>query len=225
MFTNTADFRKMKNINIPIFAIDFEGSRKIGVVEYAAVAILNGEIADMKTSICAPKIKIPQRDADFFGIDNAEAARHKPFSARVCEFCDMRKSGIFAAHNAAVEDSLLRDALPSPSIVPNFIGGGNNADWSPWIDSCALVKNIFPSLASAKLSAAIDAFGLKPQPDSLAEKFCPPNRKVWHCAPYDALACAIIITHICGLDGFESVTADWLVKYSSAKSENSANLF
>lgn len=112
MFANSAHFRKMKNINIPILAIDFEGSRRIGVVEYGVAKIENGAVSELRTGICAPKTKIPQRDAEFFGIDNEEAFKHPPFSESVAEFCEMRKTGIFAAHNASVEDGLLRDAAP-----------------------------------------------------------------------------------------------------------------
>lgn len=225
MFANSAHFRKMKNINIPILAIDFEGSRRIGVVEYGVAKIENGAVSELRTGICAPKTKIPQRDAEFFGIDNEEAFKHPPFSESVAEFCEMRKTGIFAAHNASVEDGLLRDAAPAPAIVPDFAFGGMRASWSPWIDSCALLKKIFPTLDSAKLSSAIDAFGLKAELDALAEKFCPPSRKKWHCAPYDALACALLIIGICRMDGFENATVEWLAKHSAAPRDTTASLF
>ena len=215
----------MKNINIPIFAIDFEGSRKIGVVEFAAAKIERGEVVGMYTSICAPKTKIPQRDAEFFGIDNAEAFAHKPFSEHIGEFCQMRKSGIFTAHNASVEDGLLRDVAPAPAIVPDFARGGRIAAWSPWLDTCALLKKLFPDLESAKLSAAIDAFSLRERLDALAEKFCPPRRRKWHCAPYDALACALLLLFVCGLDGFENVDIPWLARHSSPDFDATANLF
>ncbi len=215
----------MKNINIPILAVDFEGSRKIGVVEFAAAKIERGEVVGMYTSICAPKTKIPQRDAEFFGIGNAEAFAHKPFSEHIGEFCKMRKSGIFMAHNASVEDGLLRDAVPAPAIVPDFARGGQIAAWSPWLDTCALLKRLFPDLESAKLSAAIDAFSLRERLDALAEKFCPPRRRKWHCAPYDALACALLLLFVCGLDGFENVDIPWLARHSSPDFDATANLF
>lgn len=215
----------MKNINIPILAVDFEGSRKIGVVEFAAAKIERGEVVGMYTSICAPKTKIPQRDAEFFGIYNAEAFAHKPFSEHIGEFCKMRKSGIFMAHNASVEDGLLRDAVPAPAIVPDFARGGQIAAWSPWLDTCALLKRLFPDLESAKLSAAIDAFSLRERLDALAEKFCPPRRRKWHCAPYDALACALLLLFVCGIDGFENVDIPWLARHSSPDFDATANLF
>ncbi len=215
----------MKNINIPIFAIDFEGSRKIGVVEYGVAIIENGEIVDVRTSLCSPKIDIPARDSVFFGIDNAEAKKFPPFSKSVETLQKMRKVGIFAAHNASVEDSLLRDVMPSPAIVPDFAKGRETSTWAPWLDTCALLKNLYPTLESAKLSSAIDAFDLKKNLDELAEKFCPPRRRKWHCAPYDALACALLILTICKQDGFEDVDIEWLANFSVARPEQESNLF
>ena len=56
---------KMKNMP-PIFAVDFEGSAKIGVVEYGVAEIRGGEIVCAHTRICAPKAKISARDSGFF---------------------------------------------------------------------------------------------------------------------------------------------------------------
>ena len=71
---------KMKNTT-PIFAIDFEGSAKIGLVEYGVAEICGGEVVSAHTRICAPKAKISARDSDFFGISNEMANSQKPFSA------------------------------------------------------------------------------------------------------------------------------------------------
>ena len=225
MFAKTADFRKMKKINIPVFAIDFEGSRKIGVVEYGAARIEGGAVVGVETSLCAPKIPIPQRDSEFFGIKNSEAAKFPPFAEGVSRLRELRREGMFAAHNAAVEDSLLRDAMPSPGFVPDFSRGSQTAQWAPWIDTCALLKNIFPTAQSAKLSQAIEQFALAPELGRLAEKFCPPRRRKWHCAPFDALACALLLIKICSLDGFEGVSLAWLAKYSSPRYEGGDTLF
>ena len=215
----------MKKINIPIYAIDFEGSRKIGVVEYGVAKILLGEIVEVETSLCAPKTKIPQRDAKFFGIDNEQASKFPPFAQSVENFKKMRQYGIFASHNAIVEDGLLRDVMPSPAIVPDFANGGQTSMWSPWIDTCVLMKKLYPSLDSAKLSTVIDTFGLKEELDSIAEKFCPKQRRKWHCAPYDAIACALLIIKICSQDGFEEVSLEWLARYSMTNPDEQSLLF
>lgn len=215
----------MKKINIPIYAIDFEGSRKIGVVEYGVAKIVGGEVVDTDTSLCAPKMKIPQRDADIFGINNDEASKFPPFTQAVSKFQVMRKDGIFLAHNAIVEDGLLRDVMPSPAIVPDFANGSETSTWSPWLDSCVLLKRLYPTLETAKLSSAIEVFGLKEKLDYLAEKFCPPKRRKWHCALYDAIASALLLIHICSQDGFEDVSIQWLAKYSAQNSDDQQTLF
>jgi len=215
----------MKNITAPIFAIDFEGSRKTGVVEYAAAEIDGGEIASLRTRICSPKTPISARDAKFFGINNKTAAEEKPFSSALELFCGLRSAGMFASHNSCVEDSLLRDALASPSAVTNFASNRECTSWGPWIDTCALLRNLYPTLPSAKLSDAVAAFSLNARLDVLAEKFCPENRRKWHCAPYDALACALLLIHICSQDGFENVSLAWLAKYSGTDDAQQMSFF
>lgn len=213
MFSKHGRMGKMKNICAPIFVTDFEGSRKIGVVEYGVAVVEGGRISGALTRICAPKTPIPQRDAKFFGIDNAQANAMPPFSESVGEFVKMRKRGFFASHNASVEDSLLRDAMPSPGFAPDM-SGGRTASWGPWLDTCMLAKNIYRGLKNAKLSELVAAFGLQDALDAEAQKHCPEARRKWHCALYDALASALILMHICSQEGFEEVTLEWLAKYS-----------
>ena len=217
----------MKNLSAPIFAIDFEGSKRIGVVEYGVAEIFGAKIARLYTRICAPKASITRKDADFFGISNSEAKKNPPFEADINLFCALRKRGIFASHNCQVEDSLLRAEAPSPGLVPKIPGNGGamSKDWRPWIDTCALAKNIYPGITSAKLSDLIKIFGLQKDLDALAAKLCPEGRQKWHCAPYDALAAASILIKICTQEGFENVSFEWLVKYSSGASDSQKLLF
>lgn len=204
---------KMKNTT-PIFAIDFEGSAKIGVVEYGVAEICGGEVVSAHTRICAPKTKISARDSDFFGISNEMANSQKPFSADLPLFCEMRAHGIFMAHNAVVEDSFLRSALPSPGIVPDFARGGRTPEWAPWLDTCALVRNLFPSLGGAKLSDCARTFGVQKRIDEAAKKFCPESRAKWHRALYDAIACAVLFIRIGEFEGMERADIPWYAKYS-----------
>ena len=87
------------------------------------------------------------------------------------------------------------------------------------------MKKLYPSLDSAKLSTVIDTFGLKEELDSIAEKFCPKQRRKWHCAPYDAIACALLIIKICSQDGFEEVSLEWLARYSMTNPDEQSLLF
>ena len=225
MFSKPKAIRKMKNIGVPIFAIDFEGSRKLGVVEYGIAEISGGKIASARTRICAPKTKIGARDAEFFGIDNTRACAMPPFSDDLPMFCELRARGVFASHNASVEDSLLRAELPTPGVCRNFSSGREGGEWGPWIDTCALSKNIFPDLPSAKLSDMIAAFSLGGELEREAAAHCPERRSKWHCALYDAVAAALLLIKICSLDGFEEVGLPWLLKYSGNRESGQETLF
>ncbi len=214
---------KMKNIDRPIFAIDFEGSKTIGIVEYGVVKILGGEIAECATRICAPKTSIPAADAKFFDITDTRAKAFAPFSADISAFCRMRTEGIFAAHNAVAEDTMLRNVLPAPPIVENPLTRRQCASWSPYVDTCVLTKRLF-RLDSAKLSNVVEKLELVGELERCAEKFCPPDRRKYHCALFDALACALVLVKICSFDGFENVTLGWLLKQSDAQADTQQNL-
>lgn len=205
---------KMKNIKNPVFALDFEGSRKIGIVEYGVAEIVGGEIAACSTRICSPRAKIPAADAEFFGITNEAASGQAPFEADLGLFCDMRRRGVFASHNAAAEDTMLRGALPLPPATVSPLTGAECVSWGPYIDTCALAKKIFRP-KSCKLADLIGAFGLGEELEKLAQKHCPGGRRKWHCALFDAIACALVLIKICSFDGFEEVSLEWLLKHSS----------
>ena len=204
----------IKNIKMPIFAIDFEGSKNIGIVEYGIAEISNGSISQCSTRICAPRSKISAQDSALFDITNETAEHCPPFEDDLSLFCDMRKRGIFAAHNAVAEDTMLRASLPVAPIVYNPLTNTNCASWAPYIDTCTLAKCLF-KLDSAKLADVVNVLGLTDELYAHAEKFCPVNRRKWHCALFDAIASALILIKICSFDGFENVSAQWLLKYSN----------
>lgn len=223
MFARIFVLGKMKNIPVPIVAIDFEGSRKLGIVEFGAAEFFGGELVRAHTGICRPNAEISAADSALFNISNAQASAQKPFSESLPLFIALRQRGVFAAHNASVEDSFLRAQAPTPSEVPDFIRGGTCISWAPWLDSCIFFRNLYPSL-NAKLSEAVASLGLLSELDSLAEKFCPEGRRKWHCALFDAIACGLIYTKICSFEGFEDVTLEWLAKYSGNLDADQKNL-
>ena len=208
---------KMKNVPVPIIAVDFEGSRSVGIVEYGAAEFFGGELRAVRTRICRPDSRISERDRALFDISDADARACRPFSDDIDLFVDMRRRGVFCAHNASVEDSLLRAQAVSPGEVPDFVRGGTCVSWGPWLDSFAFCKNAYPSLDSAKLSNAVDALGISGELDELALNFCPPGRRKWHCALFDAIACGLIYARTCSSEGFEGVTLAWLAEQSGVK--------
>lgn len=182
----------MKN-ETPIYAIDFEGSKSIGIVEYGIAEILGGKITRTFSAVCAPKKSIPLKDAKFFGISNEFAQKFAPFEAHCELFSELRARGIFAAHNHSTEDSLLRCHIPSPGRVKDFLNGRDTLAWAPWLDSRKFAKFLNPSLSSEKLSDSILQLNLSDKLSLCAEKFCDKTRAKWHCALFDAIASALII--------------------------------
>lgn len=212
--------------DIPIFALDFEGSKKIGIVEYGVVEILNGEILRCHTRICAPLGKISQKDSDFFGISNECANLQKPFIDDIEIFRSFRNAGVFASHNSSVEDSMLRAHTPSPGIVQNiWENEKKSASWGPWIDTLRLSKKLYPSIENAKLSELINALRLEKELLCLAKTHCPQKRRNWHCALFDALACALIIAHLYKIPEFENLDILWLLQHSGNKNFGQPALF
>ena len=184
----------MKN-EIPIYAIDFEGSKSLGIVEFAIVGISDGEIFGLESAICAPRQKISARDAEFFGITNKEASAHPPLESHAELFCGLRSCGIFAAHSCQAENTMLRSHIPSPGRVKNYFNGEQTLEWAPWIDSRKIAKAVLPNLKSEKLADVVSELSLFEELEFCAQKWCPEGRRKWHCAPYDALASALIIKH------------------------------
>lgn len=218
--------REFSGEDIPIFAIDFEGSKKIGIVEYGIVKILKGEILECHTRICLPKQKISKKDSDFFNITNAETSDKKPFIDDVEKFRAFRSEGVFASHNSSVEDSLLRAQTPTPGFVPDFFNAQKkSSSWGPWIDTLPLSKTLYPSIKSAGLSDLISALRLENNLNLLAKTHCPANRRKPHCALFDALACALLITHLYKIPEFENLNAAWILQHSNKVEFNQASLF
>ena len=78
-------------------------------------------------------------------------------------------------------------------------------------------------LKSGALSDVVKSFGLLDKLNSDAKRLCPKNRQKWHCAPYDALACAEIIIALSKLEGFENLSVKWLAQNST--NDNQLSLF
>ena len=64
------------------------------------------------------------------------------------------------------------------------------------------------------LSSLVSALRLTPRLDALAAEHCPPNRRRYHCALYDALAAALVLRALCGLEGRSAAPLSQLVRDS-----------
>ncbi len=192
--------------NVPIHVLDFEGSAKSGIVEYGFATLLGGKVIDAHTRICGVPEPIPLEEASVHGIFDEDTAGKAPISADWELFHGLRKSGLFGSHFAPAEIGMLASVWPFPGKVPDFSlkNCPETNDWGPWIDTCKIAKTWFPNERSRKLSALVERFEIQNRIDETAKKFCPKNRRRFHCALYDAIAAAELLTNFCEHPEFQN---------------------
>ncbi|MDR2981633.1 MAG: 3'-5' exonuclease [Puniceicoccales bacterium] len=201
---------------IPIHVMDFEGSIRTGIVEYGIVTLLDGEITATSTRLCAPMASIPVIDTQCHGLRDSDLTMVEPVSNDWELFSGLRRTGVFAAHHAPVEQSLIKTVWAYPGAMPDHArpDGAAINEWGPWIDTCRLAATWYPRLADFKLSALVDWFRLEKKLEKLAAQFCPPHRSRYHCALYDALASALLLRHLCAQPDFLNVSVETLIRDS-----------
>lgn len=200
---------------IPIHVVDFEGSLRTGVVEYGVVTLLGGDIINTSTRLHAARTPVPPIDTQCHGLSEKELEGLPAFETEWDHWVSLRRTGLLAAHNASVESGLLRGTWLRPPAVPSFIDAGMEvAEWGSWLDTCRLARAWVPSLGDYRLHALVAVFRLGTRLDTLAAKHCPPNRRQYHCALYDALASALVLRALCSVEGRSSATLAQLAKDS-----------
>lgn len=208
----------MKLSDATVHVLDFEGSAASGVVEYGLATLEGGKVVSTATRLCRPRGGLDPRDVKVHGVREVEAAAEAPFAEERERVVRLRRTGLFCAHSAGVEARFLAAEWSRPPLVPCFDGSGREApEWGPWLDTCALYRRLFPQLESHALQALVTTFQLQAELDVLAKEHCPPKRRRWHAALYDALASAALLRHLLRLDGFASVTLPWLLRHSTAE--------
>ena len=181
-------------IEQPVFFIDFEGNGNSGILEYGVATVLGGRIVDAATRLCRATGRIRERDAAVHGLRAERLAGQAPFAADWDYFAGLREQGPFAAHFAGVENALLKSVWPYPRLSPDFARpGAGVAEWGPWIDSARLHAQFQPKAPSGALGTLISACGLQASLDEAAARHCPPDRRRYHAALYDALAGALLL--------------------------------
>jgi DNA polymerase-3 subunit epsilon len=197
-----------------IHCLDFEGSRRSGIVEYGLVTLHESEVIAMETRLCRASGPIPEIETATHQIRQVDVESTEPISESWELFRDKRREGPFAAHHAGVENGLIKSVWPFSNQCPNFISGELDVDWGPWLDTCALYRALFPGMESYNLAALIYALELNSRLDRLAERFCPPQRSNFHCAPYDALASAVLLQQLESYEGIQSFSLAQLLQWS-----------
>jgi DNA polymerase III epsilon subunit-like protein len=153
--------------------IDFEGNKNLGISEFGVVTLQNFEIISTHTEIC-----------------------QNTFNDHLEYFLNLRRTGLFAAHSAQIEDGLLRHYWASPGQVPVFTDETTTLSWGPWVDTKVIHRELFKNLKSYELEDLIFAFELHSELVKFSEKYCLPWQRKFHCALFDALATAMLIQNL-----------------------------
>ena len=203
---------------VPIHVIDFEGSPRTGVVEFGVATLLGGEVISASTRLHSPRAPVPAIDTQCHGLTQKDLKGLPPFESEWDYFVSLRRSGLLAAHHATVEAGLLRGTWPRPAAVSSFVGApASLAEWGPWIDSCRLARAWAPTLGDFRLGSLISALRLGSRLESLAGQHCPAGRRKYHCALYDALAAALVLKALGGMEGRSTAAlAQWVCDSLSA---------
>jgi len=203
-----------------IHFVDFEGSVASGILEYGVVKMRGAEILGTHTRLCHATGRVRAEDAALHGLDEAAVADHAPFADDFETFARWRETGPLAAHFANAENTLIKAVWPYPRTSPDFARpGGMLTDWGPWIDTGRLYPQLYPSLTSAKLGDLVAAFALQDELNVLAAKHCPPERRRYHAALYDALAGALLLSRLAVEPSLASQSAGWLLEMSTLDGE------
>jgi len=164
--------------------------------------LLGGDIINTSTRLHAARTPVPPIDTQCHGLSEKELKGLPLFESEWDHWVSLRRTGLLAAHNASVESGLLRGTWLRPPAVPSFIDSETEvAEWGSWVDTCRLARTWVPSLGDYRLQALVSVFRLGARLDSLAAKHCPPNRRKYHCALYDALASALVLRALCSVEG------------------------
>jgi DNA polymerase III epsilon subunit-like protein len=205
--------------------IDFEGNKTSGILEYGLVTVRGPEILETRTRLCGPIGRIREEDVRTHGIREADVNGEAPFAHEWDLFLGRRKTGFFGAHFASVENSLIRSVWPFPGTVPDFTGGAaGRVDWGPWVDTGRLLPNLFTGLTGAGLADLIEAFGRRDRLEKLAAEHCPEDRRGYHCALYDALASAVLLSVIAEEPTCRHRSLRWLLEMSAGSASRSESL-
>jgi DNA polymerase III epsilon subunit-like protein len=207
----------MRWMEQPIHFIDFEGSLSSGVLEYGIVTLVGGGVTAAVTRLCAPTGRVRAEDTGIHGLGEYSLDGSAPFSDDWDLFADFRERGPLAAHYAGAENSLLKSVWPYPRSSPDFARGAGAVviDWGPWIDTASLYAQLYPNLPSGRLESVVAACGLQAELDALALVHCPPLRRRYHAALYDAIAGALLLGSLSRHSQLASLTVMQLLALSA----------
>lgn len=204
-----------------IAVLDFEGEVSSGVVEFGVVVIKGSQIISTKTEQCRPTGQLNVKKIGIHGLRHNDLMVLDSFRNKQEFFIELRNSvDLFCAHHASVEKNLLKNAWPYRPIRSE----NQNLDWGPWADTLCLYKKLYPDIADYSLANLIATFGLNDELEKKALTACPEGRKNYHCALYDTLASALLLTRLAGNQKVSEASLNWLIESSASGHKKKASL-
>ena len=202
--------------DIPVYAIDFEGSFQTGILEYGIVGFTPREgIFFTETQLCKNKTAIPANETSCHGLCAENLASHEDFSRHLDTFLKLRQRAVFCAHNATFENRLLSNycpIVPGAYTVPQI----PTCQWGPWLDTWFLYRKYLKKQACT-VEQLIQFCNLSEILSQLSGKFCPEGRRKFHCALFDALACALLFLNFIRSEEVIGKNLLYLLQQSSPK--------
>ena len=158
-------------------------------------------------------------DNEQHGITPELVAKCPDFAHDFDLFARLRKSGPLCAHNASVEDRFLKSTWSYTRQSPNFSIPKEDhmlTSWGPWLDTLSIYRRLYPDLDNYQLNTLISLFGLEESLNQLAQEYCPKERIGYHCALYDALACALLLQRLFSLEELRGLSLFQLFTLSAS---------
>jgi DNA polymerase-3 subunit epsilon len=97
--------------------------------------------------------------------------------------------------------------------------GYETVGWGPWLDTFHLYRYLFKHSRKLSLNGLINTLNLETDLQNLTQKFCPSRRQKYHCALFDALACALLLLYFVQLPQAQDKPFPWLLLHSSSGRE------
>lgn len=197
--------------------VDFEGSTVSGVLEYGVVSLRGGEIVAARGRMCRATGRVRPEEAAIHGLGAEIVAGCAPFADDFEVFAALRGSGPLAAHFANAENTLIKAVWPYARTSMDFsrTDGAGTAEWGPWIDTGRLFPQARQAGWPVKLGELVAAEALQGRLDELALEWCPPERRRYHAALYDALAGALLLARLAEAPGWGDKSLGWLYEHST----------
>lgn len=157
--------------------IDVEGNLNNGIREAALILVNEGKV------ICGTEF-------------SKEFGAKESIDSQIIGYFSKDENQIpcvLVSHNCSIEHNMLSQLMPYRPSTNNKV---EEILWEPWIDSMIVYKKLYPDEQNYNLKSLVDRFINPNEIEKLAKEYCQINKKKYHHAMYDAIACYLLIKRI-----------------------------